>query len=98
MFWVRTQTIYTQFNVSSEERESHQPQVVRASHTNSIILVSDWARTPNLLRWTLGDERSTIVPLALSNIVSDIPYLSEGGYKTLTTVEMLFLCVKHQQF
>jgi hypothetical protein len=40
------------FIISSEGRESHQPQVFRASHTNSKILVPDGARTPNLLHWS----------------------------------------------
>jgi hypothetical protein len=47
MFWMRTHT-GPRFIVSSEGRESHQPQVVWASHTNSKILVPDGARTPNL--------------------------------------------------
>jgi hypothetical protein len=45
------------FIVSSEGRASHQPQVFRASHTNSKILVPIGARTPNL----------TTAPLALSS-------------------------------
>jgi hypothetical protein len=38
MFRMRTHT-GPRFIVSSEGRESHQPQVIRASHTNSKILV-----------------------------------------------------------
>jgi hypothetical protein len=38
MFWMRTHTV-PRFTVSSEGRESLQPQVIRASHTNSNILV-----------------------------------------------------------
>jgi hypothetical protein len=52
MFWMRTHT-GPWFIVSSEGRESHQPQVFRASHTNSKILVPDRARTPNLSHWSL---------------------------------------------
>ena len=51
MFWMRTHT-GPRFIVSSEGRESHQPQVFRASHTNSKILVPDGARTPNLSHWS----------------------------------------------
>jgi hypothetical protein len=40
------------FIVSSEGRESHQPQVIRASHTSSKILVPDGPRTPNLSHWS----------------------------------------------
>jgi hypothetical protein len=40
------------FIVSSEGRESYQPQVIRASHTNSKILVPDGPRTPNLSHWS----------------------------------------------
>jgi hypothetical protein len=39
------------FIVSSEGRESHQPQEIRVSHTNSKILVPGGARTPDLSHW-----------------------------------------------
>jgi hypothetical protein len=51
MFWMRTHT-GPRFIVSSEGRESHQPQVIWASLTNSKILVPDGARTPNLSHWS----------------------------------------------
>jgi hypothetical protein len=51
MFWMRTHT-GPWFIVSSERRESHQPQVIWTSHTNSKILVPDGARTPNLSHWS----------------------------------------------
>jgi hypothetical protein len=47
------------FIVSSEGRESHQPQVIRASHTNSKILVPE-ARTSRT-----GNGTATTAPLAL---------------------------------
>jgi hypothetical protein len=48
MLGMRTHT-GPRFIVSSEGRESYQPQVIRASHTNSKILVPDGPRTPNAL-------------------------------------------------
>jgi hypothetical protein len=51
MFWMRTHT-GPRFIVSSKGRESHQPQVFRASHTNSKILVPDGSRTPYLSHWS----------------------------------------------
>jgi hypothetical protein len=41
----------------SEGRESHQPQVIWASHTNSKILVPDKARTLNLSHWSRARYR-----------------------------------------
>jgi hypothetical protein len=46
MLWMRTHT-GPRFIVSSEGRQSHQPQVIRATHANSKILVPDGARSPN---------------------------------------------------
>jgi hypothetical protein len=54
------------FIVSSEGRESHQPQVIRASHTNSKILVPEPGREPQTFR--IGVGRATTAPLALSTI------------------------------
>jgi hypothetical protein len=55
------------FIVSSEGRESHQPQVIRASHTNSKILVPEPGREPRTFR--IGVGRATTAPLALSTFV-----------------------------
>jgi hypothetical protein len=54
-FWMRTHT-GPRFIVLSEGRESHQPQGIWASHTNSKILVPDGART---LRRTTGSLKLT---------------------------------------
>jgi hypothetical protein len=54
-------TSVSQFIISSKRRESHQPQVIQASHTNSKILVPGRARTPNLshCRQTITAYRDT---------------------------------------
>jgi hypothetical protein len=51
MFWMRTHT-GPRFIISSEGRESHQPQVIWASHTNSKILVPDGPWNPNFSHWS----------------------------------------------
>jgi hypothetical protein len=54
------------FIVSSEGRESHQPQVIRVSHTNSKILVPEPGREPQTFR--IGVKRATTASLALSKL------------------------------
>jgi hypothetical protein len=60
------------FIVSSEGRESHQPQVLRASHTNSKILVPGPGREPRTFR--IGVGRATTAPLALSCATRSLSY------------------------
>jgi hypothetical protein len=92
MFWMRTHT-GPQFIVSSEGRESHQPQVIWASHTNSKILVPDGARTPNLSHWS-----RTRYHCATGSIKSPSSSFSERARKEWWEVGlyfaswMIFLC------
>jgi hypothetical protein len=55
MFWMRTHT-GPRFIVSSEGRESHQPQVIWASYTNSKIFVPDGPRTPSRMRYLCATD------------------------------------------
>jgi hypothetical protein len=85
MFWMRTHT-GPPFIISSEGRESHQPQVIRASHTNSKILVPDGARTPNLWHW-----RRTLYHSS-SSLSSSV-----AAAAAVSLLSSWFICVWHWQ-
>jgi hypothetical protein len=85
MFWMRTHT-GPRFIISSEGYESHQRKVIKASHTNSKILVPDGARTLNLSHW----RRTT--PLALSVCLFTNNNLK--GYKSTSVQNNVIIHIK----
>jgi hypothetical protein len=56
------------FIVSSEGRESHQSQVIRASHTNSKILVPEPGREPAKLFLTESSYTLYVVRVLMLNV------------------------------